>query len=735
MKRMSRYAMARRLVGLLLCALLLAGILPCFGALGATKKNNTGSLEVSLHTNIEDLPKNAKVEFTLYRIALPDQGAAIGVRFEDSLSDKKVIARILKAENDSALQDAANELAEIITTDSALRKKCLVKTLDLSSGSARVSNLAEGYYLGVLTEAPKGLTANASLFPIPSRDHETQELEYDRSMTLKDSYTKIEHDSVTVIKTESEYGTPLEGVEFGLYYGNMGDAPGDRPIATYVTDEHGSLTISTEDEALADILPSSSSEKVVMILRETKAPWGYILPRNDAYKVVITKDTSNEEAYNISIGSNLLDSIGILNYPIYGDDVYNHNSVTIDKVDNGNRPLNGAIFTLYYNNRAITTYSGGSFKISTEDKPLKRYLPEPGKKITLKLKETTAPSGYQRSDKEYDVVISANSTGVWNSDYSKKINSVTYYITIDGKTSLTVANEPVPTEPETPGGGGGGVPETPTPVVDITVTKNWVDDGNFNQVRPGAIDITLYADGSPVDAQPTWTRSGDSWTATFRNLPRVDGSGNEITYTVDESPVEFYRKDVSGLTITNTLEERPPQEYVDLSVTKIWQDNGNIEGRRPTNITIYLYRDDVLIETVHVTPGTDWLYTFKHLPADNGYGHVYTYTIDEETVPGYYKRVNGLEITNGLLPPDGDIPNQPDQPREIPERGGTPAPVFEDLTDEELEELFDMFGYGTPLYGMLGTGDEIPVWVWICGGVGIVALALAILMGRKRRQQ
>ena len=416
MKRMSRYAMARRLVGLLLCALLLAGILPCFGALGATKKNNTGSLEVSLHTNIEDLPKNAKVEFTLYSIALPDQSAALGVRFKDSLSDHKVIARILKAENESALQDAANELAEIITTDSALRKKCLVKTLDLSSGSARVSNLAEGYYLGVLIEAPNGLTANASLFPIPSRNPDTQALEYDISMTVKDSYT---NDSVTVIKNDAEDGTPLEGVEFGLYYGNMGDAPGDRPIATYVTDEHGRLTISTTDEALADVLPSSYSEKVVMILRETKAPWGYILPRNDVYKVVITKDTSNEKAYNISIGSNLLESINILNYPIYGDDVYNHNSVTIDKVDNGNRPLNGAIFTLYYNNRAITTYSGGSFKISTEDKPLKRYLPEPGKKITLKLKETTAPSGYQRSDKEYDVVISANSIRVWNSNHSK----------------------------------------------------------------------------------------------------------------------------------------------------------------------------------------------------------------------------------------------------------------------------------------------------------------------------
>ena len=739
MKRMSRYAMPCRLVGLLLCALLLAGILPCFGALGAQKKNSAGSLKVSLSTDITAIPAETRnIKFTLFKVGTPAQDTAIGWRFDNDNGLSRYtngIVEMVKAERNSELQRAVNQLADVITGDYKLMDKCRVETLDLSSGSAKAQKLDQGIYIGVLTDAPAGLSANTSLFTIPFWNADKTELLYDADIVVKDVYNK---DSVTVNKVDSEDRTPIQGAMFTLYYDN-------RPIATYISDKEGRFTISTDDPALANLLPKSDAERVVMVLKETNAPRGYILPRNDAYKVVLARKTTHLveddviqkpiSIYEITIGNGQKE-LTVPNYPEYEfENIYK--SVTVNKVSNTNSPLTGAEFTLYYDNRAITTYSGGRFTISTEDKPLQRYLPSPGKKITMKLRETRAPSGYQRSTTDYDVVISAILVKAWNEQHTKLINAVTYYITVDGEQTLSVVNEPEETEPEPPagGGGGGGVPQEPTPTTDITVTKNWVDDGNFNQVRPGAIDITLYADGSPVDAQPTWTRSGDSWTATFTNLPTVDGSGKEISYTVDESPVEYYKKQVSGLTITNTLEDRPPQEYVDLSVTKIWQDNGNIEGRRPTNITIHLYRDGTLIETVHVTAGTDWLYTFKHLPADNGFGHVYEYTIDEDTVPGYYKRINGTEITNGMLPPDGDIPNVPDQPKEIPERGGTPAPVFEDLTDEELEELFDMFGYGTPLYGMLGTGDQVPVWVWVCGSVGIIALAMAVLMGRKKRKQ
>ena len=280
--------------------------------------------------------------------------------------------------------------------------------------------------------------------------------------------------------------------------------------------------------------------------------------------------------------------------------------------------------------------------------------------------------------------------------------------------------------------GGGGTPvATPVPRIDIEGTKVWNDQGNAHRVRPDSIEVILLADGVPVDAQPVWvSQSGDNWSFRFENLPQYDEDDDLISYTVQERPVQYYTTAISGTVITNTLEERPPERYIDLAGQKTWLDNDNAEGKRPASITVHLLRDGEIVSSLNVTAGTDWKYEFKNLPADDGYGHVYAYTIDEETVPGYYKRINGMNLTNGLLP-GGNVPNVPDEPTEIQERGGTPAPNYEGLSDEELEDLFDMFGYGTPLYGMLGTGDQTPLYPFVFGGIGLLALALYMAL-RKR---
>lgn len=71
------------------------------------------------------------------------------------------------------------------------------------------------------------------------------------------------------------------------------------------------------------------------------------------------------------------------------------------------------------------------------------------------------------------------------------------------------------------------------------------------------------------------------------------------------------------------------------------------------------------------------------------------------------------EIIESLPDP---VPNRPD---------------FSQFTDEELEELFDMWGYETPLYGMFQTGDEMPVEIYLLGLIGLCALIIAILLRKK----
>ena len=300
-----------------------------------------------------------------------------------------------------------------------------------------------------------------------------------------------------------------------------------------------------------------------------------------------------------------------------------------------------------------------------------------------------------------------------------------------------------------PGGGGGNPPtpvETPVPKTDISGRKVWNDEGNAHNTRPSSVTVQLLADGEVVDSK-TVSGSGNTWNFAFTDLPEVDEDGDTIHYTLREVSVDGYTSSVSGTTITNTLIPRETEEYIDLSGRKTWKDDGNAAGKRPTHITVRLLRDGEEVRSLNVTAGTDWRYSFKDLPADDGYGNTYTYTIKEDGVPGYFTRYDGMNITNTLFDnPTPDEPEEPDKPDtpptpntptpEIPTRKtGTPPPAFEDLGDEELEELFDLFGYDTPLFGMLGTGDEVPAWVWACGAGGIAALAAALILGRKKKKR
>lgn len=296
-----------------------------------------------------------------------------------------------------------------------------------------------------------------------------------------------------------------------------------------------------------------------------------------------------------------------------------------------------------------------------------------------------------------------------------------------------------PTQKPSSGGGGGGgsaPASTPRPTAEITGTKVWVDGGNVHRVRPSGITIHLFADGTEVDATSTWTKSGNVWTYSFGKLPSVDEAGRSISYTVTEDGVPYYATSISGMTITNTLEDRSPSGYTDVSGTKTWNDDGT---GRPAYITVRLLRDGEPVDQRTVTAAAGWSYSFDRLPLDDGYGHSYAYAVREDGVQGYFARYNGFNVTNTRLvkrPLAEEAPDANEPPEEGIEESntGTPAPRFSLLTDEELEKLLDLWGYRSPSSGMLlATGDEIPWWVFAACGAGILAIAL-LLATRKRKR-
>ena len=206
-------------------------------------------------------------------------------------------------------------------------------------------------------------------------------------------------------------------------------------------------------------------------------------------------------------------------------------------------------------------------------------------------------------------------------------------------------------------------------------------------------------------------------------------------YSVRETQVTGYTTTINGTTITNDLIPQPPKEYTSFSGVKIWRDQDNASGTRPNHIIVRLMRDGVEVARRTVTAVNGWQDSFDNIPVDDGYGNIYTYDIREEAVTGYFNRIDGFDVTNSRLP---DRAEEEEVEFETFRDTGTPLAGFPGLSEEELEDLLELFDYGMPLWGEpMKTGDELPLYPIIFGGVGLIALvALIVLtkMDRKRKR-
>ena len=86
-------------------------------------------------------------------------------------------------------------------------------------------------------------------------------------------------------------------------------------------------------------------------------------------------------------------------------------------------------------------------------------------------------------------------------------------------------------------------------------------------------------------------------------------------------------------------------ETIDITVNKVWDDDQNAYQSRPESITVHLYANGILSQTITLTEENNWSYTFVDL-AKYSNGVFIEYTIVEDEVPGYTTTYNGFTITN-----------------------------------------------------------------------------------------
>ncbi|PKK40653.1 hypothetical protein ABB02_00102 [Clostridiaceae bacterium JG1575] len=183
----------------------------------------------------------------------------------------------------------------------------------------------------------------------------------------------------------------------------------------------------------------------------------------------------------------------------------------------------------------------------------------------------------------------------------------------------------------------------------VTAEKTWV---NGPKVKPTIWFQLLRAlpNGQPIPVPGAPIQKLESGTTkvTWNNLEEIDINGTAYTFSVQEvdekgrdfAPANF-EKTEKGLTVTNRF-------LVGSTVVagkKVWVGGPMLKP----DITILLKADGIEVQRKVLTNGTT-SFRFDSLPIYHENGQKIVYTVDELSVDGYQKTIEGTTITNTIEP-------------------------------------------------------------------------------------
>ena len=214
---------------------------------------------------------------------------------------------------------------------------------------------------------------------------------------------------------------------------------------------------------------------------------------------------------------------------------------------------------------------------------------------------------------------------------------------------------------------------TPAGATSVTLGAKKVLEGKDLEAGKYSFELKK-ADGTVVE---TVTNAADG-TVTFSpisydesqvgthkyTISEVAGTETGITYdkTVQEVEVTVEKvsatelkatasKEANDLVFTNTY----TPAKTEVPVKKVWKDENNQDGKRPTSVIVKLLADGQDTgKTLELNAANNWVGSFTNLDADKG-GTPIKYTVVEVTVTGYTSDVtgdaaSGFTITNSYSP-------------------------------------------------------------------------------------
>ena len=94
---------------------------------------------------------------------------------------------------------------------------------------------------------------------------------------------------------------------------------------------------------------------------------------------------------------------------------------------------------------------------------------------------------------------------------------------------------------------------------------------------------------------------------------------------------------------------------ITIEANKIWEDNNNESGKRPTSIKLQIKRNGIIVEEAEVNEAVSWKHTFE-LPKYDELGNEIIYTVDEDYESKFYvKNIVENVITNTFAVPEDRV--------------------------------------------------------------------------------
>ncbi len=192
----------------------------------------------------------------------------------------------------------------------------------------------------------------------------------------------------------------------------------------------------------------------------------------------------------------------------------------------------------------------------------------------------------------------------------------------------------------------------------LTIKKEWDDNGNDDGVRPTSITVDVY---NGNDKYGTYTlaqgsQTGDVWTWTIENIP---ASVNVNGLSVRESSISGYTLSSnvydSGALHTATLTNKHAQSTVNLTVSKSWDDDNDVDQQRPTSIRVQLVRNSAPVSEadggiVTLNAANNWSSGWNALPKNAGGAAIAYSVVELDTPTGYtaeYSQTDGSFAISG----------------------------------------------------------------------------------------